>query len=290
MDISRQIDEIRNKFYESPIRKRLRENAGFPLLLDEEKKKIFVELQDELLIQEQKLLKPLNIVLMGEVKSGKSTLLNAIIDDNVSPTDVLEATAVVLEVGYGIKESAIIYYNDGKSKQGSVDEIFEFLKMNQTDSQFAATVDKVRVMKNKENYKHYNLVDTPGILTITDRNINTTKNYIKWADIILWLMDANYLGQSDVISEIEEIERYGKPIVCILNKMDRIDEPQRIIDYADFNYGMYFESIIPLSASKALNSVLNNDEKLLVESGFKNLLDYLKSYVMDSKELSDEVK
>ena len=40
----------------------------------------------------------LKIVVMGEVKSGKSTLVNAIVGAEVSPTDFLEATAAIIEI------------------------------------------------------------------------------------------------------------------------------------------------------------------------------------------------
>ena len=38
--------------------------------------------------------KPLNIAIVGEVKSGKSSLLNALLGKEISKVDVLEASTV----------------------------------------------------------------------------------------------------------------------------------------------------------------------------------------------------
>lgn len=188
--------------------------------------------------------KGLQFFLIGEVKAGKSTLLNTLVEDEILPTDILEATAVILEVGYGNEEKAVIYYNAGSKKEGKI--------------------KKVQVKKNKESYRYYNLVDTPGLLTITSENEKTTENYIKWADVILWVLDCNYLGQADIKELIEEIEEYGKPIVGILNKIDTAKgEEEKVISYAKDMYELYFEEIIPLSAKKAFEGVIKDDHNLI---------------------------
>lgn len=45
--------------------------------------------------------KDLHVVLMGEVKSGKSTLLNALAGEVVSPVGITETTAAIINVCYG---------------------------------------------------------------------------------------------------------------------------------------------------------------------------------------------
>ena len=44
--------------------------------------------------------KNLHVVLMGEVKSGKSTLLNALVGEVVSPVGITETTATIINVFY----------------------------------------------------------------------------------------------------------------------------------------------------------------------------------------------
>ena len=58
----------------------------------------------ELNILKNKLGQAMNVVVMGEVKAGKSTLLNAIVGKKIAPTDVLEATAAISELYYSEEE------------------------------------------------------------------------------------------------------------------------------------------------------------------------------------------
>lgn len=291
MEIKKRIDIAKKLFKISPLREKIKNNVVLPITITEAEKYIFDEIIDSLTVLEEKLIKPLNIVLIGEVKAGKSTLLNTLVEDEISPTDILEATAVILEVGYGNEEKAVIYYNDGNKKEGEIKQIFRLLNNHQNDVEFSSKIEKVQVKKNKESYRYYNLVDTPGLLTITSENEKTTEDYIKWADVILWVLDCNYLGQADIKELIEEIEEYGKPIIGILNKIDTAKgEEEKVISYAKDMYELYFEEIIPLSAKKVFEGVIKGDNNLIKESGFNDLINYLNENIIKSEEVSKEVQ
>lgn len=289
MNIEKMITDSKNKFDQSPIREIIRNNKSFPVKLQVENIETIDKLYYEMELQEEKIRRPLNIVLMGEVKSGKSTFLNAFVGDNVSPANVLEATAVITEVEYGHSESSMILYKNGEIKKGSIDEIYKIINEKQTDINFSQNIEKIKVIKESNNCKYFNIVDTPGLLTITDENVNTTKKYLMWADLILWVLDANYLGQSDIISELEEIEEYGKPIIGLLNKIDLIKGKEEVIKYANREYKFYFDRIFPISGLKAYNAVMNNNMELLKESGFDSLIEYIKNNISSSKK-SEEIK
>ncbi|EPZ56428.1 50S ribosome-binding GTPase family protein [[Clostridium] sordellii ATCC 9714] len=92
------IENTKYKFIESPIRRCLSNEINIPF--KKIVKKNLIETMDSL----DKLFKqpdqPLKIAIIGEVKSGKSTLVNSIIQNEVSEVDVLEATSSILNIKY----------------------------------------------------------------------------------------------------------------------------------------------------------------------------------------------
>ena len=68
--------------------------------------------------------------LIGKFSSGKSTILNALIGENIFATNVDPETAVPAELSYSAEESFIACYPDGKRVEVSSDEI----KNNQLSS------------------------------------------------------------------------------------------------------------------------------------------------------------
>ena len=72
--------------------------------------------------------------------------------------------------------------------------------------------------------KKINIVDTPGLKSITQSNEKKTIDYIKYADLILFVIDATHLGQEDTIEALDLLSEYTKPIIGVVNKCDLLIE------------------------------------------------------------------
>jgi hypothetical protein len=57
-----------------------------------------------------------NLVVLGEFKRGKSTLINALLERDVLPTGVVPLTSVVTAIGAGDRDQLIVRYADGVSR------------------------------------------------------------------------------------------------------------------------------------------------------------------------------
>ncbi|MGL5316614.1 MAG: dynamin family protein [Peptostreptococcaceae bacterium] len=260
--------EIKESLLQSPIRQRLVESENVPY-----KNLVVSNLNN--VIENTKALElnkdgALKIVLVGEVKSGKSSLLNAIIGKEISAVDVLEATSSIIEV---------VYSKDGYTKQ------LEY-------------VTQVRL--NIDYLKKINIVDTPGLRSITAKNEQKTMDYIKNADLILFVIDGTHLGQEDVLEALDNISQYRKPIVGIINKGDLIQEnKEEVMEYVKDEYGIYIDDFFLISSyleyqdkmsrsarAGSTDVIISNYSEL--KANFESLMDYIEDIQKNSEAVKSE--
>jgi len=101
---------------------------------------------------------PLLFVVVGEVKSGKSSLLNALFGDEFAKVDVLPATDRVYIFRYGQEEKST--------------EISPRLTERYLPIPFL---------------RDFNVVDTPGTNTMVKEHQMTTEEFMPRADIVLFV-------------------------------------------------------------------------------------------------------
>lgn len=268
-----------------------------PLLINQNKKIPYegsvlpeiVNLQNDTEILLENFLQPLKIVLMGEVKAGKSTLLNAFAGSPISPTNVTETTASIIEIKHSMERKGIIHLQDGNIIEGTTDYIFEILKKQEGNQDFFKNVLVVRLSYPLVNLQKLHLVDTPGLATITEENEQRTFDYIQNSDVIIWVFNAHHIGQHDVEDELEKVKFYGKPIIGVVNRIDEIDgSPDRVKTYMETRMGFFLDEVFPISAYQAYNAMQHNDEELLEDSGFAELMEYLNSKIENNHEKVQE--
>ena len=85
-DVKESIYEVKEYFLKSPLRSKLAEGESIPF-----KNLVINDLHDNMTnleILDINESKPLKLVVVGEVKSGKSSLVNALLEKDISETDV----------------------------------------------------------------------------------------------------------------------------------------------------------------------------------------------------------
>ena len=268
----------------SPIRDLMNSEKEMPADL---LKKDFTIIESDSLTLIEKIEKPLKLVILGEVKAGKSTFINALASGDVSPVEVTETTASIIKIYYRKEERGIINKKNNDNIEGTIEEIYQILENNKNDIDFFSNVKSVELGYPLTNLKKLHIVDTPGLASITEENEKTTVNFVQSSDVILWVFNGNHLGQSDVGNKLSKIAKLGKPIIGIVNRIDEVDSsPERLKMYMKKNYGEYLKEVFTLSAYNAYKGQLENKEKLINGSGYYEILDYLENNI---EKKSDEV-
>ncbi|TYR73458.1 GTP-binding protein [Rossellomorea vietnamensis] len=278
------IINAKDSMLESPLQQMLRGGVPAPVPIDED---ILIAEKEKMSKLVENMDSSLKVVIMGEVKAGKSTLLNALAGSNVSPSDIAEATGTVIEIKYNPIPYGKILLND-RTVKDIPEKIFAELARNNNNQDFFKNCLGVEFGFPVSGLKEFTLVDTPGLETITDDNSNRTKEYIAKTDVVIWVFNGHHLGQADVEEALIEVNRLGKPIVAVINRIDEIDEdPEVLIEYLEEEMGLFVEEIIAISAAGANRAVQLKDKDLLGESGLSNLIGYLDQNIAGK---SQEVK
>ena len=106
-----------------------------------------------------------NVAIVGEFKRGKSTLINALLEKSILPSDVMPTTATLNKVTYGITPFARIEYLDGHTEDIPVEELENYVTKLTPESEEIARTVKVATVFYPINYckNGVTIIDTPGL-------------------------------------------------------------------------------------------------------------------------------
>src|SRR3989440_2237981 len=108
----------------------------------------------------RRLSEPLRVAIAGRVKSGKSTLVNALIGRRVAPTEVGECTRIVTQFRYGTADRVDVVRRDGSRVSLPLDEsgmIPQRLGVPRGE------ISYVDVALTSDHLRDLMVVDTPGL-------------------------------------------------------------------------------------------------------------------------------
>jgi GTPase SAR1 family protein len=205
---------------------------------------------------------PLLFVVVGEVKAGKSSLLNALFGQEFCKVDVLPATDRVYIFKHG-------------SREESVD----------VSAQVTERYQPIAFLEN------FNIVDTPGTNTMVAEHQEITENFIPRADLVLFVFSVvNPWGASawELLKFVNQ--KWLKNVVFVLQQAD-LREPNEIEvienhlrDTANEKLG-FAPPIFAVSARKALLARTTGKDKtrLWEESRFEPLEEHINLMVDQSR-------
>jgi GTPase SAR1 family protein len=194
---------------------------------------------------------------MGEFRSGKSTLINALIGKEVALTDIMETTATLNLYQYGENPEGQIIYTDKHMEQFPPEQLNAILDERRNDEAWLKSIEYVSFNTKSDFLKHISIWDTPG-LTGSLFNEKMAKSFIEEVDAALWIFDVNYPGQERIQEFLDELGRRGKKVVGIINKADgfTIEGIRKVQDYLAKVYdGVSFCHWLNVSALRAFEYI-----------------------------------
>jgi GTP-binding protein EngB required for normal cell division len=177
--------------------------------------------------------KTFEIAVFGQVSSGKSSLLNAILEVGVLPVGVTPITAVPTRIAYGEKSSMSISFAESPSKTMEVTRLAEFATEQQNPGN-AKRVTRITVAMPAARLRDgVTLVDTPGLGSLAASGAAETLAYLPRCDLGVVLIDAGSTLTTEDLQTLLTLQQAAVPANVLLSKTDLLgpEDREKIIEY-----------------------------------------------------------
>ena len=239
-------------------------------------------------VREQLISNHFNLVVLGQFKRGKTTLINSLVGNAILPSSVVPLTSIVTILKFGNEIRCTIFMNNGTEQTIQIEELHDYVTesgnpKNRRGVKCACIEYPIPLLE-----KGMQLVDTPGIGSTFLHNTETTYEFLDHLDAAVFLMSAD-VPISQVEKELlETIKSSTQKIFFVLNKIDNLISKE-IAEMSAYNnnvlkeMGFTVQEIWPISAREALEGKTTKDEKLLSQSGLPNLEDAIGDFLASEK-------
>jgi GTPase SAR1 family protein len=138
---------------------------------------------------------PLRIAIAGKVKAGKSTLLNALVGEQVAPTDAGECTQIVTWYRDGLSPAIVVYPSGGGAPAPLPVHRRDGALVIDLQGHSVEDLDRVVVDWPSQSLRAATLIDTPGTASLSVQTSHRTVRFLHpeedtatEADAVIYLM------------------------------------------------------------------------------------------------------
>ncbi len=131
---------------------------------------------------------PFSLVVLGDFKRGKSTIINAILGKSIAPVNVAPETFTINSISYSETPKAEAVLKNGQRISLTPDDLVRD-KLEKLMRAFPDTLEYVDIRDNSELLKEIRIVDTPGLsdLDCLDKQV---QDYLVNADAVIYIASA----------------------------------------------------------------------------------------------------
>ncbi len=187
---------------------------------------------------------PFTLVILGEFKRGKSTIINALLGKQLAPINVTPETYTINEISFGHVQSVEAILENGQRVPLVLEDITRE-NLERRMKLFPAKISSVQIKDNAPILKNIRIVDTPGLsdLESLDKQV---QEYIVNADAIMYaascLLPFSETEQIFLASHVQP-QRFGM-LYVLVNMIDALNS-QGDVDKIMRRFKGIAERIVP---------------------------------------------
>jgi hypothetical protein len=226
----------------------------------------------------------IHIVVAGEFKKGKSSLVNALVGALVCPVDDDIATAIPTYIRYGQEVGAELVYAEEPVRREKIplEDIRRHVVVEPDlfgASKQMPTGVQVRLPRTMLASGMV-IVDTPGVGGLGSAHAAASLAAISMADAVLFVTDASQELTRAEMDFLRQARELCSTVVCVLTKTDFFPAWRQIRELDERHLSAVGHiPMIPVSSSLRSRAVRLNDSDLNVESGFPALVEFVSQRV-----------
>ncbi len=169
---------------------------------------------------------PLTIVVCGEFKRGKSSLINALLGEDVVTTNVTTETITMNRISYGTHENLLIL-SDGRQMRLSDDEL-ACDKLKGIFSQLSERPKRLEIKRPIELLKNVTIIDTPGLGDSMEDFTADVGEALRMADAVVYVFSVSYplSVQEQLFIRTSILPQRYTDLFLLGNFTDMLDSPE----------------------------------------------------------------
>ena len=173
---------------------------------------------------------PLRVAIAGRVKAGKSTLLNALVGQDLAATDAGECTRIVTWFRNGPAYRVLLFPNDGPPAQLPFPESGSLASIDLA-GHAPEVVSRMVVDWPSRRLQAMTLIDTPGLGSINEEISARSRVLLtpegpsgSGADAVVYLMRHMHTDDVDFLEAFHDTEGQGRPVntIGVLARADEV--------------------------------------------------------------------
>lgn len=178
--------------------------------------------------------------IIGGFSTGKSSMINALVEENILKTDITPETAIPTEIYFG-DDKVQLYKNEKLMETISISEFKEKeLDINAID---------LISLQSRNNFlaeiKSLKIVDMPGFDSGIELHNKAIDNYLpnSLAYIVTFSADESVIKES-IVNFLGELKLHEVPVYVVITKCDKVTESNlnKTIDYMKENVPKYLNN------------------------------------------------
>lgn len=216
----------------------------------------------------------LNIAIVGQFSSGKSSFINTLLGDEVLPTGLVPVTAKLTYIKYAKLSFLEITYEDGRREIKDLSDLKFFVDQRTS----LEKVKNITIYHNNSLLKKASFIDSPGLNSLSQEDSQETQSILNEVACLFWI---TLIQNAARLSESYDLDKISPKILknslCLLSQKDKITEEEKnlVLAYAKDIYKDKFQDILAISSKE--------EKEGKEDSGFKEVFDFLNK-VEDKKE------
>ena len=220
----------------------------------------------------------IDVVVLGQFKAGKSSLINDLLGRPILPVGVLPVTAVITRIFYGENEKIKVQHLDGSRHEIEPNDLKEYIteERNPENEKQVYLVDIA--LPALKSYQKIRFIDTPGLGSAFEHNTTVTENWYSKIGIAFVVISAIQPLSANDLELISTAVKQSPEVHILVSKVDLLSQEEliKVVDFLSQRTRELFKrefKIFPYTIFKGHDAMKANIHQAILKPLSENYLE-----------------